>query len=178
MILSWSRISLPWLSRSVISLSWPSFCGLRIFFRLFDAMIVSRMISWLYFPDVLSCLFFMVLHIHAYSIHCRMARYRIPLFVLWSNLDHGFLYSTCPGVWSVHLGLASAVFGFSSGSLMIVSRMISWLYFLMSSLAFFLMVLHVSSYSIRCLFVLSAIYRHFVTRVRVGADILDFCGLP
>ena len=34
---------------------------------------------------------------------------------------------------------------------MIVSRMISWLYFLVSSLAFFLMVLHVSAYSIRCL---------------------------
>ena len=50
-------------------------------------------------------------------------------------------------------GLASAFFGLSSGSLMpyrIISRMIAWLYFLVSSLAFFMMVLHISAYSIRC----------------------------
>ncbi|KAK2174100.1 hypothetical protein NP493_829g01073 [Ridgeia piscesae] len=36
----------------------------------------------------------------------------------------------------------------------IVSRMISLLYFLMSSLAFFLMVLPISAYSIHCLLLL------------------------
>ena len=40
---------------------------------------------------------------------------------------------------------------------MIVSRRISWLYFLMSSLAFFLMVLYISAYSIRCLTTLSRV---------------------
>ena len=61
---------------------------------------------------------------------------------------------------------------------MIVSRMISWLYFLMSSLAFFLMVLHISAYSIRCLLSpFPAISRPFVIRARVGDDILDFCSL-
>ena len=40
------------------------------------------------------------------------------------------------------------------------------------------MVLHISAYSIRCLLSpFSAISRHFVTRARVGDDILDFCGL-
>ena len=61
---------------------------------------------------------------------------------------------------------------------MIVSRMISWFYFLMSSLAFFLMILHISAYSI--IYLLSpvpAISRRFVTRARVGDDILDLCGL-
>ena len=33
-----------------------------------------------------------------YSAHCRLARGRIPLFVLWSYLDHGFLYPACLGV--------------------------------------------------------------------------------
>ena len=49
MILSCSWISLSCLSRSVISLSWPSFCVLRTFFRLLDTMIVSFKICWLYF---------------------------------------------------------------------------------------------------------------------------------
>ena len=48
----------------------------------------------------------------------------------------------------------------------------------MSSLAFFLMVLHISAYSIRCLLSpFSAISRRFVIRARVGDDILDLCGL-
>ena len=34
---------------SVIGLYWPSFCGLRTFLKLFDTMILSRVISWLYF---------------------------------------------------------------------------------------------------------------------------------
>ena len=70
--MNWSSlwICLPCLSRSVISLSWPSFCVLRTFFKLFDVMIVSRMISWLYF--LMSCFAFvlMVLHISAYTIRC------------------------------------------------------------------------------------------------------------
>ena len=51
MILSWSRISLPCLPRSVISLSWLSFCVLRTFFRLFDAISYDLLVL---FPDVLS----------------------------------------------------------------------------------------------------------------------------
>ena len=48
----------------------------------------------------------------------------------------------------------------------------------MSSLAFFLMVLHISVYSIRCLSSpFSTISRRFVIRARVGDDILDFSGL-
>ena len=48
----------------------------------------------------------------------------------------------------------------------------------MSSLAFFLMVLHISAYSIRCLLSpFPAIYRRFVIRARIGDDILDLCGL-
>ena len=116
-----------------------------------------------------------------YSFYCRIARCRIHLFVIWSYLDHGFLYPACPGVWSVCLGLASAFIGLSSGSLMPWSFLVwslNWLYFLMSSLAFFLMVLHISAYSIRCLLSLfSAISRRFVTSARVGDDILDFSGL-
>ena len=61
---------------------------------------------------------------------------------------------------------------------MIVSRMISWLNFLMSSLAFYLMVLHISAYSVRCLSSpFSTISRRFVIRTCVGDDILDFSGL-
>ena len=60
----------------------------------------------------------------------------------------------------------------------IVSRTISWLYFLMSSLAFVLMVLHISAYSICCLSSpFSISYRRFIIRARVGDDILDFSGL-
>ena len=33
----------------VISLSWPSFCVLQTSLRFFDAMIISHMISWVYF---------------------------------------------------------------------------------------------------------------------------------
>jgi len=56
--------------------------------------------------------------------------------------------------------------------------MISWLYFLMSPLAFFVMVLHISAYSIRCLSLpFPIISRRFVIRALVGDDILDFSGL-
>ena len=48
----------------------------------------------------------------------------------------------------------------------------------MSSLAFFLMVLHIFAHSVRCLLSpLSAISRRFFIRARVGDDVLDFCGL-
>ena len=70
MILFRSWISQPCLSRRVISLSWPSFCVFQTFFRLFDAMIVSRIISWLYFLMFSLAFVLMVLHISAYSIHC------------------------------------------------------------------------------------------------------------
>ena len=60
----------------------------------------------------------------------------------------------------------------------IVSRVISWLYFLMSSLAFFLMIMHISAYSIRCLFSpFLTVSRRVVTTARDGDDILDFSGL-
>ena len=62
---------------------------------------------------------------------------------------------------------------------MIVSRMISWLYFLMSPLALPLMVFFISAYSIRCL--LPPFPPHFSSfrdlGARVGDDILDFHGL-
>ena len=47
----------------------------------------------------------------------------------------------------------------------------------MSSRTFFLMVLHISAHSIRCLSPFSAISRRFVIRARVGDDILDVCDL-
>ena len=60
---------------------------------------------------------------------------------------------------------------------MIVSLMISWLYFLMSSRAFFLMVWHISAYSIRCLSSpFSIISRRFVISSRVGDALLDISG--
>ena len=50
-------------------MSWPSFCVLLTFFRLFDAMIIPPVISWFHFPA--SLVFdLMVLHISAYSISC------------------------------------------------------------------------------------------------------------
>ena len=40
------------------------------------------------------------------------------------------------------------------------------------------MVLHISAYSTRCLLSpFSAISRRFITRARVGDDIIDLCGL-
>ena len=61
---------------------------------------------------------------------------------------------------------------------MIVSCMISWLYVLMSSFVFFLMVLHISASFIHCLLSpCPAISRRFVIRARGGDDILDLCGL-
>ena len=61
---------------------------------------------------------------------------------------------------------------------MIVPRMISWLYFLMSSLAFFLMVFHISAYSIRWLCSpFPAVSRRFVISTHIGDHILDLCGL-
>ena len=48
----------------------------------------------------------------------------------------------------------------------------------MSSLGVFLMVLHISAYSILCLLSpFPAICRRFVIRARVVDDILDLCGL-
>ena len=47
----------------------------------------------------------------------------------------------------------------------------------MSSLAFFLMVLNISAYFIRCLSSFHTISRRFVIRALVGDDILDFNGL-
>ena len=87
-----------------------------------------------------------------------------------------------PLVWSVCLRLASASAFFwlflRLFDAMIVSRMIFWLYFLMSSLAFFLMVLHISAYSIHCLSSpVSTISHRFIIRTHVGYDILDFSGL-
>ena len=61
---------------------------------------------------------------------------------------------------------------------MTVSRMISCLYFLMSSLAFFLIILDIYVYSIRCLLSpIPAILRRFATRAVFVMIIIDFCGL-
>ena len=60
---------------------------------------------------------------------------------------------------------------------MIVSRMISCLYFLTSFLAFLLMVVYMFANSIRWLLSpFPAISRRFVIRARVGDDIIDVCG--
>ena len=61
---------------------------------------------------------------------------------------------------------------------MIVSRMIYRLYFLMSSLGFFLMVLHISAFSVHCLSsTFSTISHRFVIMACVDDDLLDFSGL-
>ena len=70
MILFLSWISLPYLSKRVISLSSPSVCVLRTFLRFFDVTIVSLMISWLYFLMFSLAFFLMVLHISAYPTRC------------------------------------------------------------------------------------------------------------
>ena len=65
-------VPLPRLSRSVISLSWPSCCFLLTFLRLFDAMISYDL--WIDF--LMSCFaFFLVLPISAYSIRCFLHRF-------------------------------------------------------------------------------------------------------
>ena len=61
--------------------------------------------------------------------------------------------------------------------LTIVSRIISWFYFLVSSLVFSLMVLHISAYPNRCLSShFPTISHRFVIRARVGDNILDLSG--
>ena len=61
---------------------------------------------------------------------------------------------------------------------MIVYHMISWLYFLISSLGFLSMVLHIFAYCIRCLVSqFLAISRRFVIRARDGDDNLELCVL-
>ena len=48
----------------------------------------------------------------------------------------------------------------------------------MFSLIFFLMILHISAYSVRCLLSpFPAISRRFVIKAHAGDYILDFCGL-
>ena len=77
MILSWSCISLSCLSRSVISLSWPSIGVLPTFHKLFDVTTVSRVISLLYFIMSSFAFFVMVLHISAYYIRCLSSPFSI-----------------------------------------------------------------------------------------------------
>ena len=61
---------------------------------------------------------------------------------------------------------------------MTVSRVISCLYFLMSCFAFFLIILDIYVYSIRCLLSpIPAILRRFATRAVFVMIIIDFCGL-
>ena len=78
MILSWSRICLPCLSRSATNLSWPSFCFLRTFF---DAIIVSRMISSLSF--LLSSLAFVLMVLNIFEL-CLFFQ-RFPPFLVVSS---------------------------------------------------------------------------------------------
>ena len=55
------------------------------------------------------------------TVHCSLSYRSVQnssiLSMIFTYLDHGFLYPACPGVWSACLGLASAFFGLSSGSL-------------------------------------------------------------
>ena len=85
MILSWPWISISCLSRSVIRLSWPSFCSLLTFLRLYDALIVSRMISWLYFlmSFLLSCWW------SCTFLHIPFTAYR--RFIIRANVDDNIL---------------------------------------------------------------------------------------
>jgi len=68
---------------SVISLSWPSFYVLRTFFSLFDATIVSRLMSWLYCLVSSLAFFLMVMHISAYSILCLLSPF--PAKSTWNS---------------------------------------------------------------------------------------------
>ena len=52
-----------------------------------------------------------------YYVHCHIARCRMPLLLLWSNLYHGMFYLAGLGVWYVCLGQAYAFFGLSLGCL-------------------------------------------------------------
>ena len=96
------------------------------------------------------------------------------LFLSWISL---------PCMYSIHIvyGVISFCVLFTFLRLfdvIVVSRMISWLYFLMSALAFFLMVLRISTYSTPCLSApFSTISRRFVIKVRVVDDILYFSRL-
>ena len=74
-----------------------------------------------------------------YSVHCRIARCRIPL---WSYLKD---FSTLLLQECDQSVLACLRTFFRLFDAMIFSRMISWLYILMSSHAFFSMVLHMSA---------------------------------
>ena len=74
-------------------------------------------------------------------------------------------------MWSVCLGLVSAVCWLSSDyDAMIVFRMISWLYFLMS---FLLSV----GWSCICLHIPFIAYHWFIIRAHVDDNILEFSGL-
>jgi len=42
----WSCISMPWFSRIVLNLSWPSFCVVRTFVRLIDTHMVDGLHPW------------------------------------------------------------------------------------------------------------------------------------
>ena len=61
-------------------MSWPSFCVLRTFLRLFDVTIVSRIICRLYF--LMSSLAFLLM-VLAYSIRCLSCRF--PPFLVVSS---------------------------------------------------------------------------------------------
>ncbi|KAK2173822.1 hypothetical protein NP493_848g03070 [Ridgeia piscesae] len=95
MILPRLWISLPCLSTSMISLSRPSFCVLRTFLRLFNAMLLSRMISWLYFLMSSLAFFFMVLHITLFGVYRRC----FPPFLVVSSSELVTLSLMCEACW-------------------------------------------------------------------------------
>ena len=95
MILPRLWISLPCLSTSMISLSRPSFCVLRTFLRLFNAMLLSRMISWLYFLMSSLAFFFMVLHITLFGVYRRC----FPPFLVVSSSELVTISLMCVACW-------------------------------------------------------------------------------
>ena len=128
-------MSLPYLSRSVISLSWPRICVLRIFFRLFDAMIFSRMISWLYFLMSSLVFFLMVLHIFAYSIRCLLSPFPAisRRFVNRARVDDDILdlcgllieLSTLDGLFWIMSMIVSLMVSMSSSSCSFSNRFLN-----------------------------------------------------
>ena len=87
-------------------------------------------------------------------------------------------FSTCLSKGAISLSWPSFCVLRTFLSLFDISRIISWLYFLMFSFAFFLMVLQIFANSNRYLSSLfPTISRHFAIKTCVGDDILDFNGL-
>ena len=104
---------------------------------------------------------------------CHTVRCKTLLFALRSYPGLGFLCPDCLGVLSVYFGLGCVFFLIKLFDVSIVFRMVSSLYFMMSSFAFFLRVLHISAYSMQSLAVFFTISLRFFISAPGGVDNLD-----